>query len=114
MASAPATARGTTATCSASTAPGLSLYAWAPSISLPHYAASQYYAAGSVHPSIGSLRPGDLTFWSANGTASGIHHVAIYIGGGNVIQAPQSGSPIQITPLNQVDWGYFGATRPLT
>jgi cell wall-associated NlpC family hydrolase len=93
---------------------GLSLYAWAPSMSLPHYAASQYYAAGSVHPSIGSLRPGDLTFWSANGSASGIHHVAIYIGGGNVIQAPESGSPIQITPLSQVDWGYFGATRPLT
>jgi cell wall-associated NlpC family hydrolase len=93
---------------------GLSLYAWAPSMSLPHYAASQYYAAGSVHPSIGSLRPGDLTFWSANGSASGIHHVAIYIGGGDVIQAPQSGSPIQITPLGQVDWGYFGATRPLT
>jgi cell wall-associated NlpC family hydrolase len=93
---------------------GLSLYAWAPSIGLPHYAASQYYAAGSVHPSIGSLRPGDLTFWSANGTASGIHHVAIYIGNNEVIQAPESGSPIQITPLNQVDWGYFGATRPLT
>ena len=93
---------------------GLALYAWAPSITLPHYAASQYYAAGSVHPSISELRPGDLTFWSANGSASGIHHVAIYIGGGNVIQAPQSGSPIQITPLTQVDWGYFGATRPLT
>jgi cell wall-associated NlpC family hydrolase len=40
--------------------------------------------------------------------------VAIYIGGGNVIQAPQSGSPIQITPLYSVDWGMYGATRPLT
>jgi cell wall-associated NlpC family hydrolase len=58
--------------------------------------------------------PGDLVFWSSNGTVGGIHHVAIYIGGGNVIQAPQSGSPIQITPLGSVAWGYYGATRPLT
>jgi cell wall-associated NlpC family hydrolase len=40
--------------------------------------------------------------------------VAIYVGGGNVIQAPQSGSVIQITPWDEVSWGYFGATRPLT
>jgi hypothetical protein len=38
----------------------------------------------------------------------------MYIGGGNVIQAPQSGSTIQITPLWDVDWGFYGATRPLT
>jgi cell wall-associated NlpC family hydrolase len=44
----------------------------------------------------------------------GIHHVAIYIGGGNVIQAPQSGDIVRITPLGQVSSGYFGATRPLT
>jgi cell wall-associated NlpC family hydrolase len=93
---------------------GLSLYAWAPYIGLPHFSAAQYYDAGSVHPSISGLMPGDLVFWSSNGTVGGIHHVAIYIGGGNVIQAPQSGSVIQITPLSQVDWGYYGATRPLT
>ena len=45
---------------------------------------------------------------------SGIHHVAIYIGNGNVVQAPQSGSVVQITPVLQVNWGLFGATRPLT
>jgi cell wall-associated NlpC family hydrolase len=93
---------------------GLTLYAWAKSISMAHYAASQYTQVGSYHPSTGALRPGDLVFWSTNGTIGGIHHVAIYIGGGNVIQAPESGSVIQITPLNQVGWGYFGATRPLT
>ena len=75
---------------------------------------AQYYAAGSVHPSISSLMPGDLVFWSSNGSVSGIHHVAIYIGNGNVLQAPQSGSVIQITPVLQVSWGLFGATRPLT
>jgi cell wall-associated NlpC family hydrolase len=93
---------------------GLTLYAWAPYLSLPHFSAAQYYAAGSVHPSISSLMPGDLVFWSSNGSVSGIHHVAIYIGNGNVLQAPQSGSVIQITPVLQVSWGLFGATRPLT
>jgi cell wall-associated NlpC family hydrolase len=93
---------------------GLTLYAWAPSIPLAHYAATQYWQAGSYHPSIGALRPGDLLFWSSNGTIAGIHHVAMYIGNGNVIQAPESGSPIQITPVGDVSWGYYGATRPLT
>jgi peptidoglycan DL-endopeptidase RipA len=93
---------------------GLSLYAWAPYMRMDHYAASQYWQAGSFHPSTSQLLPGDLVFWSSNGSPSGIHHVAIYIGGGRVIQAPQSGSVIQITPLWSVDWGYLGATRPLT
>jgi cell wall-associated NlpC family hydrolase len=58
--------------------------------------------------------PGDLVFWSYNGSLSGVHHVAIYIGGGNVIQAPQSGDIVRITNLYDVSSGYYGATRPLT
>ena len=49
--------------------------------------------------------PGDLVFWSSNGSQSGIHHVAIYIGNGNVIQAPQSGDIVRVTPLGEVDFG---------
>ncbi len=91
---------------------GLAMYAWAPAgIYMPHYAASQYYY-GSFHPSVDQLMPGDLVFWSSDGTVPGIHHVAIYIGGGNVVQAPQSGDVVKITPLQDVDWGYYGATRP--
>jgi len=56
-------------------------------------------------------RPGVLEL---DGAISGIHHVAIYIGNGNVVQAPQSGDIVRVTPLSQVSWGYFGATRPLT
>jgi cell wall-associated NlpC family hydrolase len=93
---------------------GLVLYGWAPSIHLDHYAATQYWQAGSQHPSISNLLPGDLVFWSSNGSASGIHHVAMYIGNGNVIQAPESGEVIQITPVGSVSWGLYGATRPLT
>ena len=76
---------------------------------MPHYAASQYFY-GSVHPSVDQLQPGDLTFWSSDGTESGIHHVAIYVGNGNVVEAPHTGSVVKIVPL----WfsGYYGATRP--
>lgn len=93
---------------------GLTLYAWAPYLYLDHYAASQFSQAGAYHPSVSNLMPGDLVFWSADGTQAGIHHVAMYVGGGNVIQAPQSGQVISLAPLDQITWGYFGATRPLT
>ncbi len=93
---------------------GLTLYGWAPYLHMDHYAATQFGQAGSYHPSTSNLRPGDLVFWSSNGSRAGIHHVAMYIGGGNVIQAPQSGDIVRVTPLGSVGGGYFGATRPLT
>jgi cell wall-associated NlpC family hydrolase len=93
---------------------GLTLYAWAPYVSMDHYAATQYTQAGRYHPSTDSLMPGDLVFWSGDGTIGGIGHEAMYIGNGNVIQAPQSGDVIKITNLFNVESGYFGATRPLT
>lgn len=92
---------------------GLALYAWAPYLSMVHFAATQYHS-GSIHPAPDGLLPGDLVFWSTDGTAAGIHHVAIYVGDGNVIQAPESGDIVRITPLGAVSSDYFGATRPLT
>lgn len=92
---------------------GLAMYAWGPYLSMPHYAASQY-SYGHLHPSSSNFQPGDLLFWSSDGTVSGIHHVAIYIGDGNVVQAPQSGDIVRVTPLGRVDSGYFGATRPMS
>jgi cell wall-associated NlpC family hydrolase len=93
---------------------GLTLYSWAPYLTLDHSAAVQYATAGTQHPAINKLRPGDLVFWSSDGTAAGIHHVALYVGLGLVLQAPQSGDIVRITPLLNVDSGLFGATRPLT
>ncbi|MBN9619766.1 MAG: C40 family peptidase, partial [Actinobacteria bacterium] len=91
---------------------GLVLYAWAQGWA--HYAATQYWQAGSYHPSPGNFMPGDLLFWSEDGTEGGIGHVAIYIGNGNVVQAPESGDVVKITPWDEVESGYYGATRPLT
>jgi len=93
---------------------GLTLYAWAPWLSTDHFAATQYGQVGSYHPSVNNLMPGDLVFWSGDGTVGGIGHDAMYIGNGNVIQAPQSGDVIKITNIYNVESGYFGATRPLT
>jgi peptidoglycan DL-endopeptidase RipA len=93
---------------------GLVMYAWASQgLYLAHFAATQFSQAGSYHPSPGNFMPGDLLFWGLPGQYD-IHHVAIYIGNGNVIQAPYSGTVVQITPWDQVSGDFFGATRPLT
>ncbi|MDT4915809.1 MAG: peptidoglycan DL-endopeptidase RipA [Pseudonocardiales bacterium] len=91
---------------------GLAMYAWGAG-SWAHYAASQYSQAGHYHPGAGNLMPGDLIFWSSNGTVWGIHHVAVYIGGGQIVEAPYSGAYVQIASVWEYG-GFFGATRPLT
>ena len=46
------------------------------------------------------LQAGDIILFSSNGTASGVHHVGIYIGGGNMVHAPQTGDVVKIASLN--------------
>lgn len=94
---------------------GLVMYAWSKYKKMVHYAASQYGQAGKFHPTLDELQPGDLLFYSSNGTVSGIHHVAMYLGKGKVIQAPQSGSLVSINDMNTViPDQYYGATRPMS
>lgn len=93
---------------------GLVLYALAPWRELTHLASAQYVQSGNWHPSLESLQPGDLVFWSEDGTIAGVGHVAIYVGDGKVIQAPHSGARITITPLDEVEPGAIGTVRPLT
>ena len=89
---------------------GLALWAWAQvGIYLPHYSGYQYASGRRI--SSGALRPGDLVFWAYNtGDPGSIHHVAIYLGGGRVVQAPQTGDVVKISGM----WydGYIGAARP--
>lgn len=92
---------------------GLVLYAWGPYRGMDHYAATQYSQAGSYHPSFNALAPGDLVFWSYSGSQWDIHHVAVYIGGGQIVEAPQSGVRVRIASLYEYGTPY-GATRPLT
>lgn len=54
-------------------------------ISLPHQSEAQYHATARVP--LDQIQRGDLLFYSSNGSASGIFHVAIYLGGGQVIHS---------------------------
>ncbi|HKC26876.1 MAG TPA: NlpC/P60 family protein, partial [Jatrophihabitans sp.] len=91
---------------------GLAMYAWGASW-WAHYAATQYVQAGSYHPGAGNLAAGDLIFWSSNGSIGGIHHVAVYIGGDQIVEAPFSGASVRVASLWEYG-GFFGATRPGT
>jgi len=72
---------------------GLTLMAWrAGGVSLPRTAADQADAGTRVTRS--QLQPGDLVFFH-----SPISHVALYIGNGLMLHAPQTGDVVKIVPL---------------
>jgi hypothetical protein len=71
-------------------------------ISLPHYAATQWYSSDAVWIPPNRLRPGDLVFFTgADGTRTAPGHVGIYIGDGYLIDAPHTGSFVRIDSLNE-------------
>ena len=81
---------------------GLTMLAWeSAGVDLPHLSRAQY--SYGTHVPIGSMEAGDLIFWSSNGTQSGIYHVAIYLGDGQMIEAPTFGVPVRITGV--YSWG---------
>jgi cell wall-associated NlpC family hydrolase len=84
---------------------GLTQWAWGRAgVSLPRTAAAQY--AAIPHIPLSDLQPGDLVFWGYGG----ISHVGMYVGNGDVVDAPQTGEDVQIQPI----WGngLVGAGRP--
>ncbi len=82
---------------------GLTMWAWAHGgKSLPHFSGAQY--TSTTHIPMAALQPGDLVFPAA---ASG--HVAMYIGGGQLIEAPHSGDVVKIISLSSE---YRLASRP--
>lgn len=60
--------------------------------SLPHYSGSQANSGTKI--SVSEVQPGDLIFYGKNGR---INHVAIYIGGGQVIHASSPSTGIKIS-----------------
>ncbi len=74
---------------------GLMIYAFAGvGIRLPHY--SGYQATAGRRVPLSQMRAGDLLFWATDGR---IHHVALYIGDGMMVEAPYSGSRVRITAV---------------
>lgn len=78
--------------------------------SISRTANTQYNYGTYVEKS--DLQPGDLVFF-ANTYTSGISHVGIYVGDGNFIHAPSSGSYVKITSLESGYYAnhYYGARR---
>lgn len=67
-------------------------------ITLPRQSGQQYNAG--KHVPFKDAKPGDLVFWAdAAGNPQAIHHVAIYIGNNEVVQAPQSGEKIKVSKV---------------
>lgn len=67
--------------------------------SLPRTSSAQYGAA-KQYVSLNNLQPGDLVFWSNNGAQSGVYHVAIYIGNGQIAHARNPSTGITVTGLH--------------
>lgn len=74
-------------------------------VSLPHSSRSQINVGQRV--SRDNLAPGDLVFFGR----SSIHHVGIYIGGGNFVHSPNTGDVVKISSLDARS-DYVGACRP--
>jgi peptidoglycan DL-endopeptidase CwlO len=83
---------------------GLTMWAWAHAgVSLPHNSGAQYSATKRVPRP--DLAPGDLLFYG-----NPIHHVTIYIGNGQMVEAPYTGAHVRVTSVARSD--YVGAGRP--
>ncbi|GLZ31531.1 hydrolase [Lentzea sp. NBRC 105346] len=73
---------------------GLMMYAFAGvGIYLPHYSGYQYNSGRKVP--LSQMAPGDMLFWGPGGGT----HVALYLGGGMMVEAPYSGAVVRVAPV---------------
>jgi peptidoglycan DL-endopeptidase CwlO len=86
---------------------GLVQAAWAAAgVTIPRVTYDQW--AALPHVATSAIQPGDLLFYD------GIGHVVMYVGGGYIIDAPQTGLNVQKLPMN-TGWyasTFDGAVRP--
>ena len=77
---------------------GLTMVSYAAAgVYLTHSSRVQY-GEGSLVP-LDAAQPGDLVFWSSDGSQSGIYHVAIYLGDDMMIEAPTFGMTVRVTSM---------------
>ncbi|WP_330180426.1 NlpC/P60 family protein [Nocardia sp. NBC_01503] len=75
---------------------GLMIYAFAGvGVSLPHYSGYQY-TMGSRVP-VADRERGDMLFWGPGGS----QHVALYVGNGKMVEAPQSGEVVRVSAVRE-------------
>jgi peptidoglycan DL-endopeptidase CwlO len=81
---------------------GLTMVAWQQvGVYLPHNAADQRRSMPYIDQA--DLQVGDLIFYYTD-----LHHVAIYVGGGYVMSAPQTGDVVRMVPMDQSPIHSFG------
>ena len=74
---------------------GLVMMAWSQAgIDFPHLAQDQYDM--TAREPLSDLIPGDLVFF---GTPDNVYHVGIYIGNGNMIDAPETGENVSVSSI---------------
>jgi len=71
---------------------------------LPHYSGAQFNDTERVP--LSDIQPGDLLFYGYNGD----EHVAMYVGNGQMIEAPETGYQVHITPI-RLGYGFAGIGR---
>jgi cell wall-associated NlpC family hydrolase len=85
---------------------GLTQYVWGKAgVYLDHYTGSQWNEG--QHVSRDQLQPGDLVFFGSD-----LHHVGLYVGNSNMIEAPYTGANVRVSYAFRSD--YAGAIRPGT
>jgi cell wall-associated NlpC family hydrolase len=85
---------------------GLTAWSWGQvGVGLPHYSGAQM--GDSTPVPVSDLQPGDLLFYGPGGS----EHVAMYVGGGSMIEAPYTGASVWITGL-RLGGNFVGAGRP--
>jgi peptidoglycan DL-endopeptidase CwlO len=85
---------------------GLTMVAWGKAgVAMPHSAQDQYDLTARVL--ISGLQPGDLVFF---GTPTDVYHVGMYVGNGNMVDAPETGQDVQIQPIYELN--LLGGGRP--
>ena len=84
---------------------GLTMMAWETAgVYFPHLAQAQYDLTMRIP--LADAEPGDLIFF---GTPNDVYHVGIYIGGGEMIDAPETG---QVVSISSIYWSsLLGAGR---
>ena len=88
------------------------MVAWAHAgVALLHYTGDQWVEG--VHVPLDSLQRGDLLFYATdNSDPATIHHVGIYIGGGDMVDAPYTGVDVRIDSIDAPGVAYRSPSGP--
>ncbi len=89
---------------------GLTLRAWEQGgVALSHYSQAQFRQSRAID--VPDARPGDLVFYAADpADPLTIYHVGLYVGGGQMVEAPHPGATVRLASILRS--GLLGIGRP--